>query len=98
MTRRTLRKDQDTAWFTPEQTQLGFGQWVGTQYIYGTWSSRVSISPDCQAIGSRMEGLGGNFVVMMPSGVSLFRFADANVYEPGALMITGERIRSSCTP
>ena len=96
LTRRTLRKDEDFAWSTPEQTQLAPGQWVGTQYLYGTWSSRVSQSPDCGKIGSRMEGLGGNFVVMLPSGVSLFRFADANVYEPGALMITGERIRSSC--
>lgn len=98
LTRCTIRKDQDPAWHTPEQTQLAFNQWVGTEYVYGTWSSRVSPSPDCQKIGSRMEGLGGNFVVMMPSGVSLFRFADANVYEPGALMITGERIRSSCAP
>jgi len=98
MTRRTMRKDLDFAWRTSAWTQLRIDRWVPTQYLYGTWSSGVSVSPGCQLIGSRMEGLGGNFVVMMPSGVNLFRFADADVYDPGALMVTGERIRSSCSP
>lgn len=98
LTRRTLRKDDVSGYFTHEQTQLAAGRWVGTRYINGTWSSVVSESAGCQEIGSRMEGLGGNFVVMLPSGLSLFRFADGNVYEPGALVVTGERIRSSCPP
>jgi len=91
-----MRNNQDFAYETAEWTQLVTNRWVPTQYRDGIWSSGVDPTGGCGKIASRMEGVGGNFVVMMPSGLTLFRFADANVYDAGALILVGERIRSSC--
>jgi len=95
-TAQLMRHNREPALPTSERTQLNTGQWVATYYRDATWSSTVGPANACNLIASRMEGLGGNFVVMMPSGMTLFRFADANVYDAGGLVITGERIAPSC--
>jgi hypothetical protein len=43
-----------------------------------------------------MEGYGGNYVVLMPNGLTAFRLADAEVYDVEALMEVAERIRPWC--
>jgi CubicO group peptidase (beta-lactamase class C family) len=96
LTARALRRDGDPALPTSQGTQLGRGQFVDIRYRDSTWSVPVSASGECPGAASWMEGLGGNYVTLMPSGVVLFRFADANRYDGGSLVATGERIRSSC--
>jgi hypothetical protein len=95
-TAQLMRHNEEQALDTAERTQLATGSWVDTSYRDATWSSKVQRFDSCPKIASRMEGLGGNFVVMMPGGMTLFRFADANVYDAGALVLTGERIMSAC--
>ena len=98
LTRQAMREDNDFAYDTAVWNQLEVGDWVPTRYRDGTWSSRVDYSGACGKIVSRMEGLGGNLVVMTPAGVTAFRFADANVYDSGGLILTAENIRPSCGP
>jgi hypothetical protein len=95
-TAQMMRHNEEPALDTAEQTMLLSGSWVNTSYRDATWSSVVQPWGTCNRIASRMEGLGGNFIVMMPDGMTLFRFADANVYEVGAMVLTGERISPSC--
>jgi hypothetical protein len=95
-TRQLLRKNGEGAWATSSSTQLQTGSWVPTTYREATWSAPVRTGGSCKKTAARMDGLGGNFVVMMPSGITAFRIADANIYDSGALILTSERIRSSC--
>jgi hypothetical protein len=44
-----------------------------------------------------MWGYGGNFVVLLPNGVSAFRFADGSIHDPETMMLAGEAIRPLCT-
>ncbi len=91
-----MRQTQGSALHTAEKTQLITGSWVDTEYRDGAWSAHLQSSGGCTKLASRMEWLGRSFVVMLPSSITLFRFADANVYDAGALIITGERLYSSC--
>jgi hypothetical protein len=43
-----------------------------------------------------MEGYGGNFVLLHPSGVTAFRFADAGNYDVEALAAVASQIRRLC--
>lgn len=43
-----------------------------------------------------MEGYGGNFVVLMPNGLTAFRFADADIYDVEALAEVAEKIQPWC--
>jgi hypothetical protein len=43
-----------------------------------------------------MWGYGGNFVVILPNGISAFRYADANVHDPAALALATTGIRPVC--
>ena len=44
-----------------------------------------------------MWGYGGNFVVLLPHGVSAFRFADGNTHDLETMILAGEAIRPFCT-
>jgi CubicO group peptidase (beta-lactamase class C family) len=50
----------------------------------------------CQVEVIYMLGYGGNCVVMIPSGLSVIRFADADRYPIGSMVRIAERYRSSC--
>ena len=76
------------------QAQLDTGNWVPVSYRDAFWS--FPAQSGCDRFASVMQGFGGNSVALMPSGISLFRFADQNVYDDGALAVTGERLRPSC--
>lgn len=95
MTRAALQKDGVLAFPTSNWNQFEQGDWFPVTYRYGVWSTEFNYN-GCSGIASSMEGYGGNFVVMMPSGVTLIRLADHDVFDAGAMMLTGERIRSSC--
>jgi hypothetical protein len=43
-----------------------------------------------------MLGYGGNVVVLLPNGVSAFRFADGHAYDPETMILAGEAIRPLC--
>jgi hypothetical protein len=43
-----------------------------------------------------MWGYGGNFVVILPNGISAFRYADGNVHDPAALALATADIRPFC--
>ncbi len=43
-----------------------------------------------------MAGYGGNLVVLLPNGISAFRFADGNHYDPESLILGAEAIRPLC--
>ncbi len=43
-----------------------------------------------------MLGYGGNIVVLLPNGVSAFRFADGHTYDPETMILAGEVIRPFC--
>jgi len=43
-----------------------------------------------------MVGYGGNYVVLLPNGVSAFRFADGHTYDPETMILAGEAIRPLC--
>jgi hypothetical protein len=40
-----------------------------------------------------MAGLGGNVVVLLPNGISAFRFADGGYYDVDRMVLAGEAIR-----
>jgi hypothetical protein len=40
-----------------------------------------------------MAGLGGNVVVLLPNGISAFRFADGGHYDADTMVLAGEAIR-----
>jgi hypothetical protein len=42
-----------------------------------------------------MWGYGGNFVVLLPSSVSAFRFADGNTHDPETMILAGAAIKAA---
>jgi hypothetical protein len=44
-----------------------------------------------------MLGDGGNFVVLLPNGVSAFRFADGHLYDVETTILAAEAVRPFCT-
>ena len=40
-----------------------------------------------------MAGYGGNFVVLLPDGISAFRFADGHNYDVDTMVLAGEALR-----
>jgi hypothetical protein len=43
-----------------------------------------------------MAGYGGNLVVLLPNGISAFRFADGHHFDPESLVMGAEAIRPFC--
>jgi hypothetical protein len=70
----------------------------GTQrYHLSFWSLPYRTAQGCRFHVPYMLGLGGNVVVLLPNGVSAFRFADAHVYDPETMILAGETLRPFCT-
>lgn len=93
-TRQAMRMDGNSAWRTSRSLQYGGQAQYAVQYRDGLWSAPAGAG--CSSVASYMEGAGGNFVMMMPTGTVLFRFADGNVYDAGALISAGARIKPGC--
>jgi hypothetical protein len=44
-----------------------------------------------------MLGYGGNLVVLLPNGVSAFRFTDGGTLDPETMILAGDALRPLCT-
>jgi len=67
------------------------------RYHLSFWSIPYRTELGCRFEIPFMLGYGGNFVVLLPNGVSAFRFADGNTYDPETMILAGEAIRPFCT-
>jgi hypothetical protein len=65
------------------------------RYLHSVWLVSVSTS-SCRVGVPLMAGHGGNYVMMVPSGLTLIRFSDANSYDVAPMVRAVERYRSSC--
>jgi hypothetical protein len=67
------------------------------RYHLSFWSLPYRTALGCNFHVPYMWGYGGNFVVLLPNGVSAFRFADGNIHDPETMILAGEAIRPFCT-
>ncbi len=68
------------------------------RYHLSFWSMPYRTSQGCFFQIPYMTGYGGNLVVLLPNGVSAFRFADAMSYDVEGMILAGEAIRPFCAP
>lgn len=66
------------------------------RYLNSFWSFFLQGPAACTARIPYMWGFGGNFVVIMPNGISAYRFADGDVHDPAALALAASTIRPAC--
>ncbi len=66
------------------------------RYSMSFWSLPYRIAGRCTRQIPYMEGYGGNFVVLLPNGVTAFRFADAENYDVEALVDVAKQLRPWC--
>ncbi len=64
-------------------------------YLHSVWTVRADTGA-CTIDVPMMSGMGGNAVMMLPSGLSFIRFMDAGDYEVSDSVQTVEYYRSSC--
>jgi hypothetical protein len=67
------------------------------RYHLSFWALPYRTALGCTVYIPYMWGYGGNFVVLLPNGVSAFRFADGNTQDPETMILAGEAIRPFCT-
>jgi CubicO group peptidase (beta-lactamase class C family) len=65
------------------------------RYLHSVWTVSTNIG-GCSIDVPLMSGYGGNHVMMLPSGLSVIRFMDADDYEVSQTVQAVERYRSSC--
>jgi hypothetical protein len=66
------------------------------RYHLSFWSLPYRTALGCSVHVPYMWGYGGNFVVLLPNGISAFRFADGNIHDPETMILAGEVIRPLC--
>lgn len=66
------------------------------RYSMSFWSLPYRTAGRCTEQIPYMEGYGGNYVVLMPNGLTAFRLADADIYDVEALVLAAEKIRPWC--
>lgn len=66
------------------------------RYLNSFWSFSLSVPSVCTVRIPYMLGYGGNFVVILPNGISVFRYADADIHDPAALALATADIRPFC--
>lgn len=81
-------------WTGPGPESNGpFGQF---RYHLSFWSVPYRTANGCFFQIPFMAGAGGSFVVLLPNGVSAFRFADGDDYDLESTVLAGEAIRPLC--
>ncbi len=65
-------------------------------YSMSFWSLPYRLNGRCTRQLPYMEGYGGNFVVLLPNGVTAFRLADADNYDVEALVDVAAALRPWC--
>ncbi|MGH7672292.1 MAG: hypothetical protein ACREMC_05290, partial [Gemmatimonadales bacterium] len=69
------------------------------RYHLSFWSMPYRARGGCLVRVPFMWGLGGNFVALLPNGVSTFRFTDATRgVDVEGMILAGEAVRPLCTP
>ena len=66
------------------------------RYHLSLWSVPYRTANGCFFQIPYMAGYGGNFVVLMPNGVSAFRFADGFNVDLESMILAGEALRPFC--
>jgi hypothetical protein len=66
------------------------------RYHLSFWSVPYRTSDGCFFQIPYMSGYGGNLVVLLPNGISAFRFADGFNFDVEAMALAGETLRSFC--
>jgi len=85
-TREAMRKTSVQAYSTGHPSE---------QYLHSVWTVRTDTG-NCVVDVPLMSGYGGNHVLMLPSGLSVVRFMDADDYEVAPAVRAVEGYRSSC--
>jgi hypothetical protein len=68
-----------------------------SRYLMSFWSEAYRTAKGCTYQIPYMSGLGGNLVVLMPNGISAFRFADGFNYDVDSMILAAEAVRPFCT-
>jgi hypothetical protein len=71
-----------------EKNRFGEGR-----YHLSFWSVPYRTATGCLFQIPYMSGWGGNVVVLLPNGISAFRFADGNHYDVDTMVLAGEALR-----
>jgi hypothetical protein len=66
------------------------------RYHLSFWSVPYRSSDGCFFQIPYMSGYGGNLVVLLPNGISAFRFADGFNFDVEAMVLAGETLRALC--
>jgi len=75
--------------------RLGLLSGGGSRYLHSVWRPSVDTGP-CLVEAPTMLGHGGNFLLVMDSGICGIRFTDAMDYDVGNLVMALERYGDSC--
>ena len=67
------------------------------RYHLSFWSAPYRTDNGCPFHIPYMSGYGGNLVVLLPNGISAFRFADGNNFDVESMVLAGETIRPFCS-
>lgn len=67
----------------------GSGHGLPREYLHSMWINNIGLSIGVVTLPS-MNGHGGNFVVILPSGVIAIRFSDANHYDISHMVAVAE--------
>jgi hypothetical protein len=94
-TRQSTYKTADPGYATYAAVPILSGN-QRTNYLNSFWSFTLSVPSVCTVRIPFMWGYGGNFVVILPNGVSAFRYADGDVHDPAALALATADIRPFC--
>jgi CubicO group peptidase (beta-lactamase class C family) len=72
----------------------GSGYGLPMEYLHSMWINNIGLSTGVVTMPS-MNGHGGNFVVILPSGVIAIRFSDSNHYDISHMVAVAEFYRRS---
>ena len=67
-------------------------------YQLSFWMKPFNDNRGCEAWLAKMVGYGGNIVMILPNGVTAFRFADNHRYDAHDLAVAAHEIRPLCRP
>jgi CubicO group peptidase (beta-lactamase class C family) len=67
------------------------------RYHLSFWSTPYRTDDGCFFQIPHMDGYGGNLVVLLPNGLSAFRFADGFNFDVESMVLAGETIRPFCS-
>jgi hypothetical protein len=85
---------------TADQGLRGAANWDNqygmSRYLMSFWSIPWSDGAGCNVRVPYMSGLGGNAVVLLPNGITVYRFTHSNDYDANALVQAGAAAGGMC--